>query len=133
MSKAPRTKPIDEFRAFVQRNIDTLDLDEGEWIERLRSAGVFHNVADELRERVGFRHFTRLVREGVFDKPSRPRRTRGERKPSLAPALREAKKAGVNVATATITGQGVALTFGEAAKTDSNELDQWMEKHKNAN
>ena len=67
----------------------------------------------------------------MLDKP-RPRRTR-ERKPSLTRALREAKRAGVNVAAATITDQGVVLTIGEAAKTNSNELDQWMEKHKNAN
>ena len=60
---------------------------------------------------------------------SRPRR--GEPKPSLAAALREAKKANVAVAGATIEAGKVALTFGEAAKTDSNELDQWMEKHKN--
>ena len=64
---------------------------------------------------------------------SRPRRGRAPSKPWLARALLEAKKAGVNVAAATITGEGVALTFGEAAKSGSNELDQWMEKHKNAN
>jgi hypothetical protein len=72
MSKTPRTKPIDEFRAFVQRNIDTLELDEDEYIRRLRSAGVFRNVEDELRERVGFRHFAK-IREHVLDKPQPPR------------------------------------------------------------
>jgi len=123
MSKAPRTKPIDEFRAFVQRNIDTLELDENEYIGRLRSAGVFRNVADELRERVGFRHFARLIKEGVFDKRSQPPRARAPRKPSLARALREAKKAGVNVAAATVTGQGVALTFGERA-AGTNQQDE---------
>jgi hypothetical protein len=64
---------------------------------------------------------------------SRPRRARERKPPSLTRALLEAKKAGVPVAAATVTGQGVVLTIGEAAKTDSNELDEWMEKHKNAN
>ena len=46
----------DEFQAFVKRNMDTLELDEDEWIERQRNAGVFRNVADELLAREGFRH-----------------------------------------------------------------------------
>jgi hypothetical protein len=54
------------------------------------------------------------------------------RKPNLARALHEAKKAGVNVAGATLTADGsVSLSFGEAVKTPGNELDQWITAHEN--
>ena len=123
----------DEFvNSVMQDNgINWWEMDESEWLELQRNAGAFRSFEDECIALVTFRHMVKLRERGVFDKPQ-PRRTR-ERKPSLPRALREAKQAGVNVAAATITGQGVVLTFGEAAKTDSNELDQWMEKHKNAN
>jgi hypothetical protein len=53
------------------------------------------------------------------------------RKPTLARAIREAKRAGLSVAGATLTVDGsVSLAFGEAAKTNGNgELDEWMAKH----
>ena len=115
--------------------------DENVWIEHQRNAGAFRNYEDECRARVMFRHFPKIMERVLDNKASQPpipdvpKENAGNkaRKPSLERALLEAKKAGVNVAAATVTGQGVALTFGEAAKTDSNELDQWMEKHKNAN
>jgi hypothetical protein len=59
---------------------------------------------------------------------------KGQKKPrsrklTLARALREAAKAGVSVAGATIEDGRVSLTFGETAKTGGNELDDWMGKH----
>ena len=49
------------------------------------------------------------------------------RTPSLAKALREAKKAGVPVASATLTADGgVSLSFGETAKSNGSDLDQWL-------
>jgi hypothetical protein len=58
----------------------------------------------------------------------KPRRLR---KPTLAGAIREAKKAGVPVAGATFAVDGsISLAFGEATKTNGNgELDEWMAKH----
>src|SRR5882757_3401472 len=51
---------------------------------------------------------------------------RRQRKPTLARAIREAKKAGVNVATATLGVDGsVSLAFGEPTKPQGNELDEW--------
>jgi sugar/nucleoside kinase (ribokinase family) len=77
---------------------------------------------DDWIERKAVESFNATKR--ALDKPSRPRRA-AARKPSLAAALREAKKAGVPVAAATITGQGVALTFGEATTgTDANPWDE---------
>jgi hypothetical protein len=59
---------------------------------------------------------------------SAPRRSKA-RTPSLTKALREAKKAGIPVAGALLTADGsVSLSFGEAVKTNGNELDEWM-KH----
>lgn len=64
--------------------------------------------------------------EGADTMRSAPR----QRKPTLASALREAKKVGASIAGATLAADGsVSLTFGEAAKTNGNELDEWMAKH----
>jgi hypothetical protein len=63
---------------------------------------------------------------------------KGQKKPrprklTLTRALREATKAGVSVASATIEDGKVLLTFGEAVKTSgSDELDGWMAKHANS-
>jgi hypothetical protein len=54
------------------------------------------------------------------------------RKVTLRRELREAKKAGFNVSSATIEDGRVTLTFGEPAKTAGNELDDWMERHANS-
>jgi imidazolonepropionase-like amidohydrolase len=51
-----------------------------------------------------------------------------KRKPTLARALRDAAKAGVNVAGATIEDGRVSLTFGEAQAEQANDLDKWMAK-----
>jgi hypothetical protein len=52
------------------------------------------------------------------------------RKPNLARALREAKKAGVPVAGAMLTADGsVSLSFGEAVKTPGNAFDEWVAGH----
>jgi len=48
------------------------------------------------------------------------------RTPSLTKALREAKKAGIPVTGATFTADSVSLSFGEAAKSNGNDLDQWL-------
>jgi hypothetical protein len=48
---------------------------------------------------------------------------------TLARALTQAKKAGLDVAGATVAPDGsVALAFGEI-KTPGNELDKWIAKH----
>jgi hypothetical protein len=61
--------------------------------------------------------------------PRRPHRTRT---PSLTKALREAKKAGIPVTGATFTAGSVSLSFGEAAKSNGNDLDQWLAgRHEN--
>ena len=113
-------------------------LNEDDWLER--NASVIHDLFNDWIEHNAAANFaatqealgyTAATRRAI-EQPSRPPRARA-RKPSLARALSEAKEVGVNVAAATITGEGVALTFGEAAKSSGNELDQWMEKHKNAN
>jgi len=59
---------------------------------------------------------------GGQKKPSRAR------KPTLARALRQAAKAGVNVAGATIEDGKVSLTFSEAQPEQTNDLDKWMAK-----
>jgi hypothetical protein len=52
--------------------------------------------------------------------------------PSLTKALREAKKAGIPVTGATFTADSVSLSFGEAAKSNGNDLDQWLAgRHEN--
>jgi hypothetical protein len=57
---------------------------------------------------------------------------RRQRKPSLSKALREAKKAGIPVTGATFTADSVSLSFGEAAKSNGNDLDQWLAgRHEN--
>jgi hypothetical protein len=54
---------------------------------------------------------------------------RRQRRPSLARALREAKKAGFTVVSATIEESKVSLTFVATAQdSGGNELDQWMAK-----
>jgi hypothetical protein len=57
-------------------------------------------------------------------------RKRRKRRPSLTRELSAARKADANVVGATIAADGsVSLTFGEPAKTPSNELDEWIAKH----
>ena len=52
------------------------------------------------------------------------------RTPSLTKALREAKKAGIPVTGATLAADGgVSLSFGEAVKSNGNDLDQWLAGH----
>jgi hypothetical protein len=72
----------------------------------------------------------RLDQELVDAPQVAPRPKHRTRKPSLTKALREAKKAGISVAGATFTADGsVSLSFGEAVKTNGNELDQWLAGH----
>jgi len=61
-----------------------------------------------------------------------PAPSRRQRKPSLTKALREAKKAGIPVTGATFTADSVSLSFGEAVKSNGNDLDQWLAgRHEN--
>jgi hypothetical protein len=61
-----------------------------------------------------------------------PRPKHRTRTPSLTKALREAKKAGISVTGATFTADSVSLSFGEAAKSNGNDLDQWLAgRHEN--
>jgi hypothetical protein len=62
--------------------------------------------------------------------PAVPVRRQRKRSPSLTKALREAKKAGISVTGATFTADGsVSLSFGEAVKSNGNDLDQWLAGH----
>jgi len=99
--------------------------DEDAWIADRRKSGLIRDITDECIARERFRSYNATMK-ALADKRSRPRRVSAPRKPpSLTRALREAKKAGVNVAAATITSQGVALTFGEAATgSDANPWDE---------
>jgi hypothetical protein len=61
-----------------------------------------------------------------------PQRRQRKRSPSLTKALREAKKAGIPVTGVTFTADSVSLSFGEAAKSNGNDLDQWLAgRHEN--
>jgi hypothetical protein len=55
-----------------------------------------------------------------------PSRRQRKRTPSLAKALREAKKAGIPVTGATFTADSVSISFGDAVKSNGNALDEWM-------
>jgi hypothetical protein len=52
------------------------------------------------------------------------------RKPSLSKLIARAEKSGRPVSSITTTPDGYILTFGAPPKkADSNELDNWIEKH----
>jgi hypothetical protein len=56
-------------------------------------------------------------------------RQRRARKPTLAGALKQASKAGVDVKGATLAADGsVSLQFGEPQTEQINDLDKWMAK-----
>jgi hypothetical protein len=64
-----------------------------------------------------------IVEGGAVERPSRRRR---QRKPTLARALREASRAGVNVRAATLAPDGgVTLTFGQGEPAVAG--DEWDE------
>ena len=74
----------------------------------------------------------RLDAELVKPAPAPVSRRQRKRSPSLTKALREAKKAGIPVTGATFTADSVSLSFGEAAKSNGNDLDQWLAgRHEN--
>lgn len=54
-------------------------------------------------------------------------RRRRQRKPTLASAIAQARKAGLVPTGATVRVDGVSLEFGNAPPT--NDLDIWMAKH----
>jgi hypothetical protein len=55
---------------------------------------------------------------------------RRQRKPTLADALKQAKKAGVDVSGATIEDGKVSLTFGENEDAKVTPLEQWRAKRR---
>jgi len=55
---------------------------------------------------------------------------RRQRKPTLAGALKQAKKAGVNVSGATIEDGKVSLTFGEDEEARVTPLERWRAKRR---
>jgi len=65
----------------------------------------------------------------IFEPWESPTRRRKKRKPNLASALKQASKAGVAVAGATITADGVTLEFGQpdAVKTNTNPWDEVLD------
>lgn len=62
--------------------------------------------------------------------PSRPKPPR-QRKPNLAAAIKQAKKAGVNVSGAVLETDGrLLLTFGKSTNANNvNSLDTWIMKN----
>jgi hypothetical protein len=60
---------------------------------------------------------------------AKPERRRRERRPTLAAALKQASKAGVDVKGATLAADGsVSLTFGEARTEPKSETDRELEE-----
>jgi hypothetical protein len=115
----------DEFRTWLLKQ----PWDENVYIERLREAGALRNVADELRERVGFRSFL-TIRERVLSQP--PQARRAPRKPSLASRLKAAQRAGAKDVDVRPDGT-VTAAFGETAKSNSDaNPNPWDEVLKNA-
>lgn len=77
-----------------------------------------------------------MARAPIFepwDEATKPAKSRKPPKPlTLARALRDAKKAGVTVAGATVENGKVTLQFGEPQtnqKTNNNDLDKWLAEH----
>jgi hypothetical protein len=100
----PYQLPSDEFHAYIEATIDAARVPS----ERGKDC-------------------TRIVDDELVAVPARR-----QRKPSLTKALREAKKAGISVTGATFTADSVSLSFGEAAKSNGNDLDQWLAgRHEN--
>lgn len=63
-------------------------------------------------------------------RPCKPLRKRRRKSSTLARALREAERAGVTVASASVDENGtVSLMFGEAKPELTNDLDRWMAKN----
>jgi hypothetical protein len=63
----------------------------------------------------------------VSEPPDKTRR----RRPTLAGALRAARKAGQKVKSATVEADGkVTLTFGDEPPTESNEWDEALRRDK---
>jgi hypothetical protein len=109
---------------FVVKTEDKLRAHMAGAIEAARARGlapVFNFVDDELVEPAP-QPAPRRSKGGA----PKPHRTRT---PSLTKALREAKKAGIPVTGATFTADSVSLSFGEAAKSNGNDLDQWLAGH----
>jgi hypothetical protein len=72
--------------------------------------------------------FIELIDGPVFepwDVKTHKRQRRKPRKPSLAAAIRQARKAGLT--TGTVTVDGVTLTFGTAESTQANS-NEWDEE-----
>jgi hypothetical protein len=79
-------------------------------------------MTDDLRERID-----RAVAAATVPDEPEPRR-RAARRPTLATALKQAKKLGVSVSGATLTADGVTLTFGEPGATD-DAPNPWTRKY----
>jgi hypothetical protein len=105
----PYQLPSDEFHAYIETTIDAARVPSERGKDR-----------------------TRIVAEPDDDDELVAVPARRQRKPSLTKALREAKKAGISVTGATFTADSVSLSFGEAAKSNGNDLDQWLAgRHEN--
>jgi hypothetical protein len=63
------------------------------------------------------------------DKARKPYKPRRQYKPTLATALKQAVKAGITVASATIEHGKVTLIFGEPAKDSRNPWDTVLNNH----
>jgi hypothetical protein len=111
----PYQLPSDEFHAYIAAAIDAARVPSERGKDR---SGIVEPDDDE-----------ELVEPPV---PVPPRRQR-KRSPSLTKALSEAKRAGISVTGATFTADGsVSLSFGEAMKSNGNDLDQWLAgRHEN--
>jgi hypothetical protein len=72
--------------------------------------------------------------EALCNGAAKPPRKRRQRKPRIDTMIKAAERAGKKVAS--ITTEGVTLTFGEAADKSANEADnelaRWRQQKKNA-
>jgi hypothetical protein len=72
-------------------------------------------VADGLLEPEDYQHLLR------------PARRKRKRKPSLAGAIRQVRRAGIDRGSVTVGD--VTVTFGESETLQGNALDEWIAKH----
>lgn len=78
----------------------------------------------------GVHHLRAVSLEAEIGKIETGARKRHRKPNPVEQALRGAKKAGFNVAGATLTADGsISLQFGEVAKTPGNVFDEWMTRH----
>ena len=95
-----------------------MDQQRGNIVETMRS------VEADLAKLRGVAASIATLTKLIDNLPRWTAKPKRKRKPTLARALREAAKAGINVAGATIEDGKVSLTFGGAQPEQTNDLDK---------